>query len=554
MATSRPSPAFVTQRAARRLPRLALWLFCGAWATPGIIGRDPWRSEDLTAFGVMSALAEGRTDWSAPALGGVPVAAEPLAHWIGALAIMALSPWVDAAVAARLPFAALLLVTLALTWYATFHLARTDAAQPVPLAFGGQAEVVDYARALADGAVLALIATLGLLQLGHETTPELAQLALSAAYLWALAAAPFRPRAAPIAALLALPALSLAGAPVISLLLGLAGLVLCRRSQFDPARRLVGPLLLAMALGAGTASAMGVWGWKLGFQPSLDQTVQVMRQWIWFLWPLWPLAAWTLWSWRRQGGRRHVAVPLVLAAVPAAASVAMGGDDRALMQSLPALAVLAAFALPTLRRTVSAAIDWFSVSFLSLSALLIWAMYVAMQTGQPERWAANVAKLAPGFEPLFSPIALVVALAGTLAWCWLVRWRTARHSEALWKSLVLPAGGVALCWLLLMTLWLPLLDHARSPRAWLERSARWIGSPHCVAAPGMAPTLVAGLEVFGRYRVDAHKDAATRSGCDVLLTVGRVERSPEIPGWRLVGAERRARERTELLSVYRRGL
>ncbi len=75
-----------------------------------------------------------------------------------------------------MPFALLLVSTLALVWYTTFHLARTDAAQPVAFAFGGEAEPVDYARAIADGALLALMATLGLLQLGHETTPELAQL------------------------------------------------------------------------------------------------------------------------------------------------------------------------------------------------------------------------------------------------------------------------------------------------------------------------------------------------------------------------------------------
>jgi hypothetical protein len=71
----------------------------------------------------------------------------------------------------------LLALTLLLTWAATYHLALTDAAQPLPFAFGGEADPVDYARAVADGAVLAFIATLGLLQLGHETTPELAQLA-----------------------------------------------------------------------------------------------------------------------------------------------------------------------------------------------------------------------------------------------------------------------------------------------------------------------------------------------------------------------------------------
>ena len=69
------------------------------------------------------------------------------------------------------------MLVLVLTWYTTYHLARTEAAQPLPFAFGGEATPVDYARAIADGALLALIATLGLLQLGHETTPELAQLA-----------------------------------------------------------------------------------------------------------------------------------------------------------------------------------------------------------------------------------------------------------------------------------------------------------------------------------------------------------------------------------------
>ena len=88
------------------------------------------------------------------------------------------------------------MLVLVLTWYATYHLARTEAAQPLPFAFGGEATPVDYARAIADGALLALIATLGLLQLGHETTPELAQLASVALFLYALAAAPFRPLAA----------------------------------------------------------------------------------------------------------------------------------------------------------------------------------------------------------------------------------------------------------------------------------------------------------------------------------------------------------------------
>ena len=87
-------------------------------------------------------------------------------------------------------------------------------------------------------------------------------------------------------------------------------------------------------------------------------------------------------------------------------------------------------------------------------------------TTQP---AANVARLFPGFEPSFGWIAFIAALAATAVWVWLVMWRTAKHRHALWKSLVLPAGGAALCWLLLLTLWLPLLDFARSYKPWVQQ-------------------------------------------------------------------------------------
>jgi hypothetical protein len=66
-----PKPALVTQAGARRLPRVPLLLLCAAYLLPGLIGRDPWRNADLAAFGLMVAMAEGRTSWWSPALGGV---------------------------------------------------------------------------------------------------------------------------------------------------------------------------------------------------------------------------------------------------------------------------------------------------------------------------------------------------------------------------------------------------------------------------------------------------------------------------------------------------
>lgn len=547
-----PNPALVAQRAVQRLPRLALLLLCAAYLLPGLFGRDPWKIADISAFGHMANIAQGRTSWFSPTVGGLPADPALLPYWLGAVSIKVLEPWLDPALAARIPFILLLALVLTLTWLTTYHLARTEAAQPLPFAFGGEAHPVDYARAIADGALLALIATLGLLQFGHETTPELVQLTAVTVYLYALAASPFRVFEARLAMPVALVSLAASGAPAIALVLGAIGVAISLQSSYSSARSLMPWVVLGMALALGVASGLGAWGWRLGSYDSLSEVWALVRLVAWFTWPAWPLALWTLWQWRRRLLNRHMAVPLGCLLACVVACVAMGGNDRALMLGLPALAVLAAFALPTLQRRTSAAIDWFSVFFFSVGALVIWVMYVSMHTGIPAKPAANLARLVPGFTSSFSAFSLAIAIAGTLAWLWLVRWRSGRNRHPLWKSLVLPAGGVALCWLLLMTLMLPPLNHARSFQSLVLRIAQHVPRDACIAAPGMPRGQIAALEYHGGFRVDAATPAED-SACEFLLQVEtRDQAAAARSGWWLLARERRSNNDTEFTAVYRR--
>lgn len=548
-----PNPALVTERAATRLPRLALLLLCAAYLLPGVFGRDPWKSADISAFGYMVNIAQGHTGWLSPTVGGLPADAALLPYWLGALFIKLSGGLVAPELAARIPFAMLLGLTFLWTWYSTYHLARTDAAQPLPFAFGGEASPIDYARAIADGALLALIACLGLLQLGHETTPELAQLASVALFLYAMAASPFRPLQSKIAALVALPALAASGAPSIAMLLALAGALSCWHSSYAPARRFTLWVLASAALAALVATSLKAWAWRLDGYDNGAEILSLGRLLAWFMWPAWPLALWTLWRWRAHLLHRHIAVPLGSGLVSLVACIVMGGSDRALMLVLPPLAVLAAFALPTLHRGTSSAIDWFSVFFFTAWVLAIWVIYASVYTGFPAKPAANVMKLAPGFVPSFSALALAVAALGTLAWLWLVQWRAGRHRHPLWKSMVLPASGVAVCWLLVMTLGLPLFDYARSYRPLINRVAQHVPRDACLAAPGMTRAQLAALEYFGGYRVDgtAAADRATR--CEFLLLTETVTRRAQAPeGWLLVARERRPVDKDEVVAIYRR--
>ena len=519
-----PTPAIVTQNAVSPLPRWALVLLCIAYVVPGFVGRDPWKSADVTAFGYMLELAHGRTPWLSPLLGGMPPETEGLLpYWLGAWAIQLAPQWVSAEMAVRLPFALLLVITLIATWYAVYYLARSPGAQPVAFAFGGEANPPDYARAIADGGLLALIACLGLAQLSHEVTSYLVQLSCTALIFFAVAAMPHRTVAPAVALATGMVGLTLAGAPALAALLGLGSMVVV---VYAPGSQTDHRLRWALALGAITLAAaliawgLDLWRWRIVDSGSGGKEWQSLaRLLLWFGWPAWPLALWTLWRWRKQiisrQGHRHLLLPLWFSAVSIAATITTQPADRALLLGLPALAALAAFALPTLRRSVGALIDWFTLLFFTVSALAIWVIWIAMQTGVPAKPAANVAKLAPGFVPQFSALALVVALAATVGWCSLVWWRAARNRAPIWKSLVLPASGAALGWLLLMTLWLPLLDYARSYRPQVRSvMAALDPSPGCVQTVGLNRAQVAALQYHGGLSLQR---AGLQDECDWLV-------------------------------------
>ncbi len=510
---NQPTPAIVAQSAVRRLPRLALILLCAAYVLPGFWGRTPWKSHDIEAFGYMLQLAY-------PALGEAVSWLQPtllgqrddnltlLPYWLGAAAIR-LAPlgWED--VWARVPFMAMLVLTLASTWYAVYALARHPAAQPVAFAFGGEAKPKDYACALADGGLLALLACLGLARLSHETTPALSQLSLASLLFFGLSTLPRHRFQSALAIALGMLGLTLSGAPSLALWLGIGGSFLRAIAQPDPTQRRLsmldlGLMALICLLCITTAGALDLWRWRLVPHQVVD--VHILAKLImWFTWPAWPLALWCLWRWRAQlsqGWRYpHLSLPLWFAVVTIGTTWFTGLSDRALLVSLPAVATLAAFALPTLRRSLSAWIDWFTLLFFSVCALIVWVVWISMQTGIPAQPAINVARLVPGFTPEFSLPTLLLALTATLAWLALVKWRIGHHRTALWKSMVLPASGAVLCWLLVMSLWLPLLDFSRSYAPMVKKVMDVTGPVTCLQYAGISRAQGTAFRFHGKVQL-----------------------------------------------------
>lgn len=544
----------------RRLPRLALVLFVLAYVVPGFWGREPWKTIDMGSLGVMLDLSRGLSDWWSPTfLGLAPEAPALLPYWLGAWSL-ALAPasW-DPAWVTRIPYALLLALTLGLTWKAIELLARSPGAQPVAFAFGGEARPDDYARVMADAGLLALMACLGLAQASHEVTPMAVQLCMSSLLSCGMAGLTTRRQPVYLAlTLAALLGLSWSGAPTLALLMGACALIWLGLDVESPQRAAHAlALLLGLLLIALLSQQLHLWqyAWR-GFPPSAKSWGTLVRLWLWFTWPAWPLVLWSLWVWRRawlcRRPSRHMGLPLLLLLPAAAAAVLTAQEERALLLTLPHLAVLAAFALPTLRRSVSALIDWFTLLFFSGSALILWIVWLAGVSAWPRQPAANLQRLLPGLELSLQPGVFALALGATLTWVALVAWRVGRHRQALWKSLILPASGATLCWLLLMTLWLPMIDAARSYAPLTRTVAALMSHPSCVQVEGLSQAQMAALQHHGAMRIDL----TGASGCGWMVVGVRAqtafEAAPRAQSWRRVQTVRRPTDQYENLVLYQR--
>ena len=559
------TPANVAQSAVRTLPRLALLLLCAAYVLPGFLGRTPWKAQDIEAFGYMLQLAQPAlgeaTSWFKPTLlGQTDTQLALLPYWLGAGFLRwAPAGWED--VFARLPFVAMLGMTLAATWYAVYALARDPAAQPVAFAFGGEAKPADYARALADGGLLALLACLGLARLAHETTPALSQLCCAALIFVGLSTLPRHRWVSGMAITLGMLGLTLSGAPSLALFLGIGGSLIRAAAQPDLTQQRMrvldlGLLALICLLCITTAGALDLWRWRVVAHDMVDVHI-LAKLLLWFTWPAWPLAVWSLWRWRGQLARGwrhpHLALPLWFVGVTITATWLTGLTDRALLVALPAIACLAAFALPTLRRSWGALIDWFTLLFFSFCALAIWVVWVAMQTGFPATPAANVAKLAPGFVNVFSWATFSMALLATGAWAWLVQWRIGHHRAAIWKIMALPAGGAVLCWFLLMTLWLPLLNYARSYAPLVEKVTSIAGDSHCLQYAGLNKAQGTAFLFHGKFQLKPLQ--APEPNCPWLImdekNLPLMSEKIERMGWTPHAKAQRPADKDEHILIFR---
>ena len=485
MFEERPSPVVARAEAARKLPRTALLTLLIVFIIPGLITRDFWNSQELSSFAVALTMAQGSIiDWALPNIeGSAFYAAGPLSAWLAAICIKLFGWLIGAESASRLSVLLWFALATSSIWYGTWYLARRGEAQPVVLAFGGQATPKDFGRVVADGALLLFIATFGLFIPLRELAVDTALLAIFCAYFFSLAYSLHRPSLGPIltGCVIAASVWTADFATGLALLI-IALLIHARVHAFEPPFIVRASTVLLVSVGlffVWPIFAVGVaietvdawfdgwWATQLEMFSFMTQTQlqHAGRDFLWFLWPLWPFACFALYAFRKQLNRTHIKLPLFIFVGLFISTVLLDvSENRFLMTLTAPMCVLAAFGLMSVHRTWANVLDWFSASVFTLGIATLWAYYAAWHAGVPPKMVKSITNLAPNADPFFHGLIFVMAFGITLLWIALVLWRMNRHTVVAWKGPWMAATGITTLAVLCVYLFAPAIDDARSYR------------------------------------------------------------------------------------------
>lgn len=564
----------LTAAATTSIPRIIIFALTLVYGFAGLFARDPWKNEDAIGFGGMWALQNGKTlDWIVPHLVGRDVSlGAPFPYWLGATLMDLFGPLIGMANAARLYAAVCFFASALAIWYATYLLGRRQEVQPMVLAVGGQPGRKNYGMTLADGALLIFLACVGLAQRAHETTPMMAQLMGISIVLYGTVRGLDKPWQGGLWTGLGIAIVALSSNLTLSLIIVSSTIIAVIASNAKLRFRWT---LSSTVLGLiGFAIWPALWylgnltpewrhiaqeGWRnmpeMRATPSIESLGFLSVNFWAYAWPVWPLAIISLAHWGRvkeagQWRAPHLCIPLSLfIGCLIYVLFRLEANEHDLIILIPSLSIIAAFSLPILKRSLISFIDWFAMFSFTMIALAIWIIWLAKVTGFPESTAANLARLLPGFQAQFDYFGFVIALVITGVWLAIVRWRTSRAPKEIWRCLIISASGTTLMWVLLMTLWLPTINYAKTYRDVSDRLVQIIANtPGCIDTSNLGPAQLASFSYFTKLPL------RDDSSCNLMLTHSSSEAkayaSLNKKKIELLWEDRRASDRDERLRLY----
>ena len=493
-------------------------LLGAAWILPGLIGHDPWKPDEAYSFGLVYHILK-TGDWVIPTLAQEPFMEKPPLFYI------------TAALFAKL-FSGVLPLHDAARLASGFYVAISA------LCIGLAArELLGTGKGWV--AVLVLLGSVGFIERSHQLITDISQFTGFAMGLYGLALSLRRPL---LGGLLLGAGVGIGFMSKGLLTPGCFGLLcLLLPAAFPTWRSKAYVATLAVALVA-VLPFLVVWPWllyqrapalfndwfwvnnvgrfagsnQLGPKAVPGQYFGIL---IWYALPAWPLAAWSLWRQRRDiRSSPALHLPLALFAITLAVlSLSRDGRDLYAMPMLAPLTVLAAPGFSSLRRGASNAMLWFAVAFFAFFMLVGWFYWIALDLQQPARLHAHLMRMQPGYEPGWHYLKLLLAIAYTAAWGWVVA-RSERHPE---RPIVFWTAGATMVWGLLLILFVEYVDTGKTYRSMIRSIETSLPEHYdCVSSYNLGEPQRALLDYFAGIVTYRESEPSRKRDCHYLLVQG----------------------------------
>ena len=428
-----------------------LLVLCAIWILLGLIGHAPWKPLESTSISIVKSILDGGSLIAPMASGETSIEAPPLYYLSAAASAKAFSPLLNIHDGARLINAiwlSIILLTVGMT--------------------GREL----WGRGIGRHATFIMIGTIGLVISAHSLVNDVASLACTATGFYALALSKRHLwRASGLLGLsIAFGFLSDGLMPL--LILTSTSLILPVFFSAWRTRSFITVLSIAFLIATPlitvwllmmhyySPALLNNW-WQSTFNSyHQDNHVYFLRILIWYAWPALPLALLGLWRYRQQlllKPKFQLIISFFITSLFLLGFGAPAKDINALPLLLP-LVALAAGSVEHLKRGLASALNWFGVMLFGLIGVLIWLGWLAMMIGYPAKIKVRMQFLSGANDIHFSGIALIIALIVSAIWvsvCIRAK-QTNKSTVTNW------AVGMTFGWSLLMTLWLPLLDSAKS--------------------------------------------------------------------------------------------
>ena len=518
-----------------------LLLLCFIWLAVGLIGHHPWKPDEGQTVSAVKHLLEGG-DWLVPFVAGLPsLEYPPLYYLSAAFSAKLFASWLPLHDGARLITGVWMALTLLMVGMSGREMWGKGGGRQTTFIF---------------------LSSIGLFFSAHLLSPEVAGLTGYAMAFYGLALTRRRPwRAAPlIGSGIGIAFLSVGLIAVAIILVTAILLPLLFRSWR------IRPYLASLPTGLVIALPwMALW-----LVPMMQSSPDVLQNWLlserhafdhdnvlyfgqlllWFSWPALPLAAWSLWHFRSHLLQRpQIQLTLVFFTV---ALILLGRNSEsrdvlALPLLLP-LAIMGGAAIDKLWRGAASALDWFGIMLFGMFGFLIWLGWFAMMSGMPARLAARMHKLSEAYVPHFDWLAFIAAIVITVVWM-----VTVFHNKRSNRAAVTDwAIGITMVWGLLMTLWLPWLDSAKSYDSVYAGMQKALPADFaCVTSRNVGEFQLSMLHYYTGIKAQRFENVQ-RLDCDLYLIQDerRREKIEAGPEWELIWKGKRPSDRRESFRLY----